>query len=171
MTNVDLGQQGAKRKNDTDLLRIMRKVVMANLSVTSPARLVHLWIAELDDTLRDDAVEYAGFNIIRRVQIERTQSVQQKENKKEEKVLKQQAALVLQQKAKEIIKADIILWTMQIPGIGKPLNECTFGELETAAPLTGKFLARLAREGAPGTFIRDVFKDEEHLQDFWATCQ
>ncbi len=166
MTHVDLGIQGAKRKNDTELLRLMRQVMLDNPNETDRARIVRLWMDELDDVLMQDAIEYAGYNIARRVFIEKP--VLPTEKKQKEPPVDY---TVIQKRAKEIIEAGIILWTMQVPSIGKPLNECTFGELETAAPLTGKFLSRLARVGAPGALVHEVFRDEEHLQDFWITCQ
>ncbi len=168
MTHVDFGTIGAKRKGDTELLKIMRQVVADNHDETDPAKLVYLFINALDDIQTRDALEYAGYNIFRRVWRDKPAAPI---STLKIDAPKAPTSVEIKKRAKEIIEAGIVLWTMQVPGIGKPLSECTFGELETAAPLTGKFLARLAREGAPGTLVREVFKDEEHLQDFWITCQ
>jgi len=165
MTHLNLGTLGAKRKGDTELLAIMRQVVANNPNETDPAKIVYLFIDELDDIQTLDALEYAGYNIFRRVWRDKPAAAPQPDEQK------RPTSVEIQKRAKEIIESGIILWHMQVPSAGKPLNECTFGELADAAPLTGRFLARLSRVGAPGTLVREVFKDEEHLQDFWTTCQ
>ena len=168
MTHLDLGTLGAKRKGDTELLAIMRQVVANNPNETDPAKIVYLFVSELDDIQTRDALEYAGYNIFRRVWRDKPVAAAVTVKPDEPK---RPTSVEIQKRAKEIIESGIVLWHMQVPGVGKPLNECTFGELADAAPLTGRFLARLARQGAPGTLVREVFKDEEHLQDFWTTCQ
>lgn len=72
---------------------------------------------------------------------------------------------------RETIVAQITLSTWVLPVVGKPLADCTFAEVADAAPVAGKFLAKLASEGAPGTLIREVFPNEEALQQFWVNVQ
>lgn len=168
MTHVDLGIVGAKRKGDTDLLKIMRQVVLDNSPDTEPAKLVYLFIGELDDVNTRDALEYAAYNILRRVLVRET--LDRKQDRPSAPPPSTPIDLI-RERARKIMEANIALWTMRIPSAGKPLNECTFGELATVAPLTGQFLARLARKGEPNQLVREVFKDENQLQDFWRSCQ
>jgi hypothetical protein len=73
-------------------------------------------------------------------------------------------------KAKSIIAAEIELWTWKLPTTGKALSECTFQEIAEAAPLSGRFLSKLATQGAPGSLVREVFTKAE-LQGFWSGAQ
>jgi hypothetical protein len=72
---------------------------------------------------------------------------------------------------RETITSQIVLSTWVLPVVGKPLGDCTFAEVAEAAPIAGKFLAKLAEEGAPGTPVKEVFPNEEALQAFWRHAQ
>lgn len=77
----------------------------------------------------------------------------------------------VRKRVRETIASQIALSTWVLPGIGKPLADCTFAEVAEAAPVAGRFLAKLATEGAPGTLVKEVFPNEEALQEFWAQAQ
>lgn len=77
----------------------------------------------------------------------------------------------IRKRVRATIAAQIALSTWVVPVIGKPLAECSFAEIADAAPTTSRFLGKLALEGAPGTLVKEVFPDEEALQQFWIQTQ
>lgn len=77
----------------------------------------------------------------------------------------------MRRKVREVITSQIVLSTWVLPVVGKPLHECTFAEVADAAPVAGKFLGKLAGEGAPVTLVKEVFPTEQALQEYWKTAQ
>lgn len=72
---------------------------------------------------------------------------------------------------RETIASQIVLSTWVVPIVGKPLADCTFSEVAEIAPVAGRFLTKLAQEGAPGTLVKEVFPNEDALQEFWRQAQ
>lgn len=155
---VKLGVTGAKRENHDELLDLMRTVISKHPGI-SQSEAVNLWLTEIrkEKTLREAAERYAGYNIFRRL-VARTINTAE--------------ISAARDQVKSIIVSNIMLWNWKVPGTnGKKLADCTFGEIRDAAPLAGKFLAKLSSCGSPETLVRDVFKNDKALQDFWLKSQ
>jgi hypothetical protein len=156
---------GAKRENHDELLEIMRRVLKENPGIRQSGA-VRIWLENLhnhDDynaNLGEAAESYAGSNIYRRLIQPAAPSIDEK-SEREDRL----------KKAKEILASNIILWRWKLPTVGKLLPDCSFGELNDAAPVVGKFIAKLSACGAPGTLVRDVFRNEKSLQEFWTASQ
>lgn len=161
---VDAGRVGAKFSSKDDLLQLMRSFVSEGASREEAIGKCYSAIMR-DEILTSDAVRYTCANLYERCIIrQRTQTPAIREaNIKLEADTKA--------KTKETIEAKIKLWTWKVPTVGKPLSECTFGELPETAPIIGRFLTKLAQQGAPGTLIKEVFTSEEDLQSFWRSSQ
>lgn len=153
---------GASKENRDELLEIMRKILSENPNIRQSGA-IRLWIEALHDhedyelDLKEQAERYAGNNIFKRLAKPIDISPRVKEEK--EKAIR------------EIIASNIVLWRWKLPTTGKTIADSTFGEILNAAPLTGKFLAKLGVVGAPGTLVREVFKNEKALQEFWNSAQ
>jgi hypothetical protein len=156
---LDLGRTSAKYANRDELLVMLRRVIAENPGV-SQADAVRLWGEALRDhedydaKLREEIETYVANAMWRRC----TTPAGDEDRSTEAK-------------AKEIIASEILLWTWKLPTTGKPLCECTFEEIAAAAPVTGRFLARLSTQGAPGTKVKEVFRDKDALQAFWRSAQ
>jgi hypothetical protein len=157
---------GSKRENRDELLEIMRKIIKSNPDIRQSGA-IRLWLEELhahenyDIELREQAERYAGNNIYRRlanIPIDINAKPPKTDQEKEKTI-------------RELITANIVLWRWKLPTTGKCLADSTFAEVAEAAPLTGKFLAKLSSIGAPGTLVREVFKNEKALQEFWKSAQ
>ena len=77
----------------------------------------------------------------------------------------------LRRSVRETIASKIVLSTWVVPVVDKPLADCSFAEVAEVAPVAGRFLAKLAKEGAPGTLVKEVFPNEDALQEFWRQAQ
>jgi hypothetical protein len=156
---------GAARENHDELLELMRKILRDNPKIRQPGA-VRLWLEALhnhedyDLDLRETAERYAGNNIFRRLAKPAPEDAKPSRDTSLDR-----------EKIKEAIAASIVLWRWKMPTTGKFLADSTFAEVAEAAPLSGKFLAKLSTLGAPGTMVREVFKNEKALQEFWKSAQ
>lgn len=159
METVDIGATGAKAEADGgQLLNIMRRVMAAHPDA-GPSEWVRLWVLELDnhddsEDLNRSARRYCGFNLVSRC-MPRTRQTRTRASRPEVEA------------KKVIIQAQVRLWVWKLPTNGLPLNDCTFAEVAEAAPMAGRFLRELAKQGAPGQKVRDVFKNGTDLKEFW----
>jgi hypothetical protein len=158
---LDLGRSASKVSNKDQLIAMMREIVDANPGITQ-ATAVHKWLEELrnhDDyeDLRIEAEEYVANLVFARCAV----PLGGRPRKNSENG----------QRIKNAIWSQIKLATWIVPTIGKALLDCTFAEIASAALPTNKFLLALAREGAPGTTVKEVFPNETALQGFWVQCQ
>lgn len=149
---------GATKENHDRLRELMREATM--LPQAEAVRQVFLQIVD-DPDLLEQAACYALSNIYVNCVRELTRR----------RATPGPDMRVEEVKIREIVAASIRLWNWKIPSIGKRLPDCTFSEIADAAPLAGRFLARLSTQGAPGTLVREVFKTERDLQDFWRIAQ
>lgn len=160
---LDLGTTAAKRASTDDLLSLSRQLIKENPAATDD-EIDQLYIAALedDDGLARQSHYYTAVNHRRRCQ---------ERGPKRDRVADEEEHQRLKAAAREIITAKFILWTWKLPTNGKPVCDCTFGEIGEAAPLIGRFLAKLAAQGAPGALVREVFTDKAALQKFWEQAQ
>jgi hypothetical protein len=165
MTATDTGKIGAKFSNRDDLLTLMRTIVAEGRSREEAIGLCYKKILE-NEVLTSDAVRYTCANLYERCVVRRN-TAQNQQKQIETKAIITEGRI----KAREVIESSIRLWTWKVPGTGKILSECTFGELPDVAPLIGRFLSKLSQQGAPGTLIKEVFTSEEDLQSFWRSSQ
>lgn len=154
---LDEGKAAAKVATADVLVLLMREIVGASGPNPDRRECVQRWreaLADRDDYtgLLDHLEEHEGTLIFNRC-------VAPNDDKP--------ARERIRARLREVIAADIILSAWIIPVAGKPLSDCTFGELAEAAPIAGRFLAKLAAQGAPGTPVKEVFPTEQALQDFW----
>lgn len=158
------GVTSAKHESRDELLVIMRKVLKDNPGIrqSGAVRLAIEALHEHEDyepDLRDAAERYAMNNIWRRLGRPNDSDGSKPPREPREPIIR------------ELILANIVLWRWKLPTTGKTISESTFGELAEAAPIVGRFFAKLATVGAPGTLVREVFKNEKALQEFWRSAQ
>lgn len=160
--HLDLGKVSAKYTNTDELLALMRRVVR-DLEGQPRSAQIKAW---LDLIHESDDYESEHLPTIERYVANaywrRCVALDDESTR---------PAAETKAKAKEIIEAGIVLWTWRVPTINKPLSDCTFQEVGEAAPLAGRFLRKLAEQGAPGTLVKEVFRTKRELQDFWKRAQ
>lgn len=162
-TLIATGVYSAKREDCPYLLSIVRQVIADDPDIgpteALKAALDIVNRSEDKELLMLEGLRYTLNNLYRRCQPKEDAQGRRNRTARGEKA------------AREIIESSIKLWTWRIPVIGKALPDCTFGELAEAAPVTNKFLAKLATQGAPGTLVREIFKSEKQLQIVWTSFQ
>lgn len=158
---LDLGKAPAKRSNRDPLLSLMRAIVAERRITREKA--VDRWREALADhpdyeTFLDQIEEHYALLLFDRCvsRGEGTEGTISREFKRS---------------VRDAVSSGIVLSTWIVPVIGKALAECTFGEVAEVAPIVGGFMVRLAAEGAPGTIVKEVFKTEDELQEFWVSQQ
>lgn len=161
---LDLGKSPVKVSSRDTLLWLMRGIVADSVGNGQITRqdAVARWrerVAEHPDheLLLEQMEEHYGLLLFQRC----TVPAEKVDPDKSQEVRK---------RVRETIASQIVLSTWVVPIIGKPLADCTFAEVADAAPVAGRFLAKLAAEGAPGTLIKEVF-NEDALQAFWMLAQ
>jgi|KBSMisStandDraft_5_1062788.scaffolds.fasta_scaffold00074_57 hypothetical protein len=165
-STLELGVRPSKRASTDPLLEIMRRIIAEHAGV-SRSDAVQLFRERVSgdgdfNELVDACIGYAAEALWDRCTPRPRYQPSEDERREVERV---------RGLAKDIIEAKIVLWTMKLPTNGKPLCDCSFGEIDAAAPLNNRFLSRLAVQGASGSLVREVFKDKQALQEFWAACQ
>jgi hypothetical protein len=162
---LDLGKSPVKVSSRDTLLWLMRGIVADSVGNGTVTRqdAVARWrerVAEHPDhdLLLEQMEEHYGLLLFQRCTVPA-------ENRDPDK------SQEMRRRVRETIASQIMLSTWVVPGIGKSLPDCTFAEIAEAAPVAGRFLAKLSAEGAPGTLVREVFPDEDALQAFWAQAQ
>lgn len=161
---LDLGKAPVKVSSRDTLLWLMRGIVADAVGNGDISRqdVVSQWRARIEEhpdreILIEQIEEHYGLLLFQRC----TVPAEKGRDKPEE----------LRKRVRETIASQIVLSTWVLPIVGKPLAECTFAEVAEAAPVAGRFLVKLAAEGAPGTLVKDVFPDEAALQEFWSLAQ
>lgn len=163
-TGLELGQRPSKRASTDQLLAIMRQIKAEHPDISrSEAMKLYRQRVRDDADLVDANIDYTGEALWDRCTPHSRYEPPSDDDR--------QAAERIKEAAKEIIMVKVVLWTWKLPTNGKPLCDCTFGEIAEAAPFLGRFLSRLAMQGAPGSLVREVFADKQALQDFWAQHQ
>lgn len=162
---LDLGKSPVKVSSRDTLLWLMRGIVADSVGNGQITRqdAVARWrerVAEHPDheLLIEQMEEHYGLLLFQRCTVPAERSDADK-------------AHDVRKRVRETVASQIMLSTWVVPVIGKPLADCTFSEIAEAAPIAGKFLGKLAAEGAPGTLVKEVFPTEEALQGFWAQAQ
>lgn len=162
---LDLGKSPVKVSSRDTLLWLMRGIVadaVGNGRITRQDA-VERWrerVAEHPDRelLLEQMEEHYGLLLFQRCTVPADNTAAEKSEETRRRV-------------RETIASQIVLSTWIVPVVGKALSDCTFAEVADVAPIAGRFLAKLAQEGAPGTLVKEVFQDEQALQDFWARVQ
>lgn len=161
-STLELGVRPSKRASTDQLLTIMRQIKAEHPDISRGEALkLYRQAVRDDDDLVDANIDYTGEALWVRCTLRREPPAE----------AEQQEAERVKGIAKEIITAKVVLWTWKLPTNGKPLCDCTFAEIAEAAPLVGRFLSRLAMQGAPGSLVREFFADKRALQEFWAQVQ
>jgi hypothetical protein len=160
---LDLGKSPVKVSSRDTLLWLMRGIVADSVGDGQLTRqdAVSRWrerVAEHPDheLLLEQMEEHYGLLLFQRCTVPAEKTDKSTEFRK---------------RIRETIASQIALATWILPVVGKPLAECTFAEVAEAAPIAGHFLAKLATEGAPGALVKEVFPNEEALQEFWRQAQ
>jgi len=155
--NIDLGTTSAKYASTDLLIQKMRQILREHDLTRSEAISAFIEAVRAEDDLLQDALIYVG-NLMWSRCAERDRNKNEEKNSRAEKA------------AENIIRSKIVLWTTRLPQTGKRLPESTFAEVEEAAPLLGRFYARLALRGKPGQLVSEIF-DRKSLQEFWNEAQ
>lgn len=163
MTKLDLGITAAKRQNQDVLMKIMRTTIKENSELNNKAELITIACETVLDhreseQLLHDALRYCMTNMYQRCAMQSEKKKAQKENEEH-----------TQEHIYNTIANDsmIMWWNFTVPTTGKKLPDSTFQEVKEAAHFTGKSLSRLCQMGAPGTMVREVFKNQKMLQEFF----
>lgn len=161
-SGLDLGVTSAKRQNQDVLMNMMRKIIASNPGI-SRERANRLCYQEmLDHEDHDDLIKHAVFycldNMYQRctVQTSRKKAADEYDTDTKDRIF-----------TSLVIASMEMWWNFKMPTTGKLLCDSTFLEVKEAAVICGKLMSRLAQHGAPGTLVREVFKTQEELQEFF----
>lgn len=159
---LDVGKAPVKITSRDTLLWLMRSIVADSAGEITRQEAVERWRERLADhpdyeLLIDQIEEHYGLLLFQRCAVPTDATVAKSQE--------------IRKRVRETIASQIALSTWVLPVVGKPLIECTFSEVAEAAPIAGRFLAKLAAEGAPGTLVKEVFPSEEALQEYWEKAQ
>lgn len=159
---LDLGKSPVKVTSRDTLLWLMRGIIAEAAGKMTRQDAVKLWrerVAEHPDRelLMDQMEEHYALLLFQRC-VAPADNGRDKSEK-------------LRKNIRNTIASQVVLSTWVVPGVGKQLIECTFGEIAETASFTSRFLAKLATQGAPGSKVKEVFADENALQEYWTQVQ
>jgi hypothetical protein len=159
----DLGRTPSKRSNKDPLITIMRDLLDEHAGA-SQETLVRLWIEAVHDhaDYESELAREIDLYVANLVFLRCTAPAGPGRGN---------STGSFERRVRDIVASQIMLATWVIPMVGKKLIDCTFAEVAEAAPTTGRFLIALAKQGAPGQKVKEVFPTEDALQSFWRKMQ